>query len=138
MSIGILKNEDKGVFQQIFLDWWDEFKKKRPSYETSQYNDPVLKMLGCGQEFAGYSEYCCFYCGIGYRRVAFSCKSPFCLSCSSGHVNQIVNQVSQSLHPGITYRQLVLTIPQQSIWQVLLPMVLYQLHLRIVRNVWLI
>ncbi len=98
MSAGVFEQQDQGVFQQIFLDWWDEFKKKRPSYDTHQYNDPVSKMLGCGQEFAGYSEYCCFYCGIGYRRVAFSCKSPFCLSCSKAHVNQIVNQVSQSLH----------------------------------------
>ena len=59
MGAGVFEKQEQGVFQQIFLDWWDEFKKKRPSYETSQYNDPVLKMLGCGQEFAGYSEYCC-------------------------------------------------------------------------------
>ena len=113
MSIGVLENQDQGIFQQIFNDWWEEFKKKRPKYNTAQYNDPVSKMLGCGQEFSGYSEYCCFYCGMGYRRVAFSCKSPFCFSCSKAHINKIVNQVSQSLHSGVAYRQLVLTVPEQ-------------------------
>ena len=50
---------DRDVFKTIFRDKWGEFKEKHSRYNTEQYNNPVQKMLGCGDEFNGYSEYIC-------------------------------------------------------------------------------
>jgi len=70
-------------------------------------------MFGCGKESNGYSEHICMDCGQDIRRIAFSCKSGFCLSCSKKYVDDFVSQVSKMLHPGVTYRHIVLTIPEQ-------------------------
>lgn len=70
-------------------------------------------MLGCGDESNGYIEYICTSCGKGLRRVAFTCKSCFCLSCAKKYVDDFVSQVSKMLHTGVTYRHIVLTIPEQ-------------------------
>jgi hypothetical protein len=60
----------KNVFVEIFSRHWEEFKRKHPSYDRAQYEEPVQKMLGCGREEGGYSEYRCTNCGRGLRRVA--------------------------------------------------------------------
>jgi len=105
-------NNDQNVFKTIFIDHWDSFKQKRPSYDTPQYKLPVQKMLDCGKESGGYSEYRCPHCGGDSFRVGFSCKSCFCLSCSKVYVDEFVGQVSKMLHPGVFYRHVVLTIPE--------------------------
>jgi hypothetical protein len=46
---------DRDIFKNIFHGNWEEFKEKYPQYDTEQYNKPVQKMLGCGEEFNGYS-----------------------------------------------------------------------------------
>ena len=104
---------DKAIFQTIFIDHWDSFKKSHPKYDSPQYDVPVRKMLGCGKESGGYSEYRCVYCGGDFLRIGFSCKSCFCLSCSKLYVDEFVAQVSRMLHPGVVYRHIVLTIPEQ-------------------------
>lgn len=108
-----LAQQDGNIFEQIFIDHWEGFKKLNPKFDTDQYNEPVQKMLGCGKESNGYSEYICMTCGRGLRRIAFSCKSCFCLSCAKKYVDDFVSQVSSMLHPGIIYRHIVLTIPEQ-------------------------
>ncbi len=70
-------------------------------------------MLGCGKEEGGYSEYVCMKCGRDLRRVAFTCKSCFCLSCSKGYTDEFVAQVSRVLQPGLRYRHMILTVPEQ-------------------------
>lgn len=104
---------DKEIFKNIFRDHWEGFKLTHPTYNTDQYEDPVEKMLGCGDEFGGYSEYICMYCGKEKRKVPFSCKSCFCLSCAKKYVDDFVSQVSEMLHPGVIYRHIVLTLPAQ-------------------------
>lgn len=103
----------KETFCRIFLDHWAGFREKNLSYNHKQYTDVVGKMLGCGKEAGGYSEYMCLRCGRGLRRVAFSCKSSFCLSCAKVYVADFVGQVSSVLHPGVIYRHAILTIPSQ-------------------------
>jgi hypothetical protein len=103
----------KNVFVEIFSRHWEEFKTKHPSYDRPQYEEPVQKMLGCGREEGGYSEYRCTSCGRGLRRVAFSCKGSFCLSCARGYVDRVVGQVSRMLHAGVVYRHVILTVPEQ-------------------------
>ncbi len=104
---------DKEIFRTIFIDHWDSFKERHPGYIAPQYEKPVQKMLGCGKESGGYSEYWCVHCGRDVRRIGFSCKSCFCLSCSKKYVDEFVGQVSRVLHAGLVYRHMVLTIPEQ-------------------------
>lgn len=70
-------------------------------------------MLHCGTEGAGYSQYRCMHCGRDVRCVCFTCKSCFCLSCSKGYTDDFVAQVSRVLQPGLKYRHMVLTAPEQ-------------------------
>lgn len=106
-------DKDKEIFKAIFRDHWEGFKSRYPQYKSEQYEEPVQKMLGCGEEFNGYSEYICIHCGLDRKRVPFSCKSCFCLSCAKKYVDDFVSQVSEMLHPGVIYRHIVLTLPEQ-------------------------
>lgn len=103
----------KSEFKKIFEEHWQDFKQANPSYDEELYDQSVQKMLGCGDAVNGYSEYRCTTCGLDLRRVPFSCKSPFCLSCGKVYSDSVVSQVSKMLHPGVTYRHIVLTIPEQ-------------------------
>ena len=107
------ERQDREIFKKIFRDHWDEFKERHSRYDNEQYEIPVQKMLGCGEESNGYSEYICMHCGQDRRRVPFSCKSCFCLSCAKKYVDDFVSQISKMLHPGIIYRHMVLTLPEQ-------------------------
>ena len=104
---------DQGTFRRIFEEHWDEFKSGHPPYATEYYEEVVQKMLGCGREEGGYSEYLCTCCGLDRRRIAFTCKSCFCLSCSKGYTDEFVAQVSRVLQSGIKYRHMILTVPEQ-------------------------
>ena len=103
----------KSIFKIIIEENWEEFKKKYPSYEKPQYNETIKKVIDCGSMLGGYIEYRCSKCGLGERKVAFSCKSMFCLSCSKVYADELVSQVSKMLHDGMRYRHVVLTIPEQ-------------------------
>lgn len=103
----------KSVFKQIFEDHWDEFKRFYPIYDDDHYNSVVNKMLCCGEDNNGYTEYCCTCCGKDFKRVPFTCKSGFCISCGRIYAEKVVEQVSKTLHAGVSYRHIVLTIPEQ-------------------------
>lgn len=105
--------KDTNIFKEIIGDNWEPFKKIHPSYDVPQYNDVIDKMLKCGSELGGYTEYRCLNCGKGERRIAFSCKSMFCLRCVKVHVDEFVSKVSKMMHQGMRYRHVVLTIPEQ-------------------------
>lgn len=111
----ILENEkkDKNIFKRIISENWEAFKKKHPSYDNPQYEDVVQKALLCGAEQGGYTEFRCAECGQGVRRIPFTCKSCFCLSCAKVYTDDVVSQVSKMLRPGMRYRHVVLTIPEQ-------------------------
>ena len=113
MQLSTQKAVDKETFRQIFIDHWASFKERYPYYETMQYNEVVQKMLGCGKELGGYTEYICFNCGRDTRKVCFTCKSCFCLSCAKKYVDDVVEQVSSVLIPGVMYRHIILTVPEQ-------------------------
>ena len=99
---------DADVFKTIFDDHWEDFKKVHRRYDNEQYEVPVQKMLGCRDASNGYSEYVCMYCGRDRRKIPFSCKSCFCLSCAKQYVDNFVSQVSAMLHSGVIYRHIVL------------------------------
>jgi len=105
--------KEKNIFKRIIEENWDNFKEVHPEYERKQYNTVINKMLKCGDEFGGHSEYVCSCCGEDTRSVPFSCKSMFCLSCTKVYVDELVTQISKMLHPGMRYRHVVLTVPEQ-------------------------
>ena len=105
--------KDKNSFKKIFEDHWDSFKLKHPAYNNELYNQAVQKMLGCGDPNNGYTEYRCTTCGLDTRRIPFTCKSTFCLSCGKVYSDSVVSQVSKVLHPRVSYRHIVLTVPEQ-------------------------
>lgn len=102
---------DKDTFKQIFRDHWDAFKAKYPRFDTTDYDGAVQKMLDCGDPVKmGYVQYRCLFCGEK-RRIAFACKSSFCLSCAQPRMSQWADFISRRLLPGVTYRHFVLTTP---------------------------
>lgn len=109
----VLKTEDKNVFKRIIDENFEEFKKQNRNYDREQYNDVVERMLNCGTEKFGYAEYRCERCGLDSKRVPFSCKSMFCLSCAKVYTDNFVSKVSEMLHPGMRYRHVILTVPEQ-------------------------
>jgi hypothetical protein len=93
-----------------FADGWAEFKHNHPRYEA--VDEVVRKMLGCGDPANGHAVYLCPECQARHQ-VAFSCKSLFCLSCAKVYGQQWVATVQEMLHPGVAYRHLILTLPDQ-------------------------
>ena len=41
-------SQDWNLFQQIFVEHWDGFKRVYPRYDKRYYDELVDKMLGCG------------------------------------------------------------------------------------------
>ena len=100
------------TLKQVFRDHWNTFLKKWPYYDCEQYVKPVSKMLHCGEPSQGYASYVCECCGE-IKKVAFSCKSNFCLSCNKVSVEKFALSIGSNLHEGVKYHQLVVTIPKQ-------------------------
>jgi hypothetical protein len=106
-----MEGVDKNTFKQIFYDQWEAFKQTRPKFDCPDYNDTIQKMLDCGDpEKMGFVQYRCCHCGE-IRRIAFTCKSSFCLSCAKGYTDRWADFIGRRLLPGVTYRHVVLTMP---------------------------
>ena len=60
----------------------------------------------------GYTEYICPDC-LEIKRVPFSCKCKFCLSCAIAHLEEWISKIEASLFEGVDYRHLILTVPEQ-------------------------
>ena len=102
---------DKNTFKQIFYDHWDAFKKLHPRFDNPDYNETIQKMLDCGDpDKMGFVQYRCCNCGET-RRIAFTCKSCFCLSCAKVYTDRWADFIGRRLLPGVTYRHVVLTMP---------------------------
>jgi len=103
---------DKNTFKQIFYDHWDAFTLFQPRFDSPDYNDTIQKMLDCGDpNKMGFVQYRCCHCGQ-IRRIAFTCKSCFCLSCAKVYTDRWADFIGRRLLPGVTYRHVVLTMPE--------------------------
>src|SRR6266446_2467751 len=101
---------DKETFKQIFRDHWEAFWQREGHHLRPEVTEVVEKMLGCGDPARGYSTYLCEHC-LEEKRVAFSCKSSFCLSCCKVYIDQWVSHIGRTLYEGVAYRHVVLTMP---------------------------
>ena len=102
---------DRDELKEIFRTHWESFKEKFSRYREDRYDEVVQKMLGCGDAKNGYATYVCGECGGEWRRVPFSCKSCFCLSCAKVYTDQWAARIEAILFPGVAYRHTVLTVP---------------------------
>lgn len=112
-----MEHIDKDTLKWIFRDHWDAFKAANPRYDTEYHDGVVQKMLDCGDpQKMGFAQYRCLACGET-RRIAFSCKSSFCLSCAKRYTDRWVDFIARRLLPGVVYRHIVLTVPDSlRIW----------------------
>lgn len=104
--------KDQDILKQIFRENWEAFKAQYPRYDHPYYDWVIRQMLGCGEEGNGYVCYICCYCGKT-TKICFSCKSSFCLSCCKVHTDNWVEYVGKALYEGVSYRHVVLTVPEQ-------------------------
>jgi hypothetical protein len=102
----------KNVFKQIFHDHWRRYRDMNPKYNTEYYGRVIKKMLGCSESENGFLSYRCLSCGE-VKKVPFSCKSSFCLSCAKTYTEEWVDYISKALFSGMRYRHLVLTVPER-------------------------
>src|SRR5437764_1309430 len=105
-----IQRVDKDTFKQIFRDHWGTFQQGHPRYQDRHVQAVIDKMLGCGTPESGYTTYLCPHC-LEEKRVAFSCKSSFCLSCCKVYVDEWVAHIGLTLYEGVSYRHTVLTMP---------------------------
>lgn len=103
---------DRKKLKEIFKKFWEPFKKKFPRYQDARYDEAVKKMLGCGDPENGFSTYICSRCGGEEKKVPFSYKSSFCLSCAKVYIDNWVARVEAILFKEVSYRHVVLTVPE--------------------------
>jgi hypothetical protein len=104
---------DRDRLKEIFRTHWKSFKETFSRYREDRYDEVVQKMLGCGDPKNGYATYVCSKCGGEQRKVPFSCKSCFCLSCAKVYTDQWAARIEAILFPGVAYRHTVLTVPDE-------------------------
>jgi hypothetical protein len=102
---------DRDKLKEIFRTHWESFKETFFRYREDRYDEVVQKMLGCGDPKSGYATYVCGKCGGEQRKVPFSCKSCFCLSCAKVYTDRWAARIEAILFPGVAYRHTVLTVP---------------------------
>uniref|UniRef100_UPI0039F71600 transposase zinc-binding domain-containing protein n=1 Tax=Piscirickettsia salmonis TaxID=1238 RepID=UPI0039F71600 len=73
----------------------------------------VEKMLNCGTDLGGFALFGCCGCGKGRHKIFFSCKSNACLKCAKRYGREAMERITSKLFLGISYRQVVLTLPEQ-------------------------
>lgn len=101
------------LFVKILKYGWKKFKSTYHSYSSEYYDSIVEKVIHCRDPVFGYVEYRCMLCGRGVHRSGFSCKTKFCIHCARKSSNDFIEEIMGKLHPGIVYRHLILTIPEQ-------------------------
>lgn len=101
-------------FKCIFTDHWLAFVVNHPRYDTDYYHAEISKMLVCSTSKNGFAVHRCLECGDGEHTVNFSCKGKGCLQCGKRYARDSMTRIAARLFPGVSYRQLVLTIPQQA------------------------
>ena len=100
-------------FKLIFTTHWSAFVANNLRYDTNYYHTEINKMLVCSSEANGFATYQCLGCGKGEHKVNFSCKGKACPQCGKRYARDSMTKIAAMLFPGVSYRQVVLTIPEQ-------------------------
>jgi hypothetical protein len=100
-------------FKSIFADHWLAFTELYPRYDTDYYHAEITKMINCGTGSGGFAIFKCLKCGQDEHVVNFSCKGKGCPHCGKRYARDSMEKIASNLFLGISYRQIVLTLPQQ-------------------------
>ncbi|MFT7389637.1 MAG: hypothetical protein ACI8VC_002906 [Candidatus Endobugula sp.] len=100
-------------FKRLFTTHWLTFVGNNPRYDTHYCHSEVKKMLSCGSKENGFATYQCLGCGKGEHKVNFSCKGKACPQCGKRYARDSMIKIATKLFPGVSYRQVVLTLPEQ-------------------------
>ena len=100
-------------FKSIFETHWLLFVAIHPRYNTDYYHAEINKMLTCSSEANGFATYLCLFCGKGEHKVNFSCKGKACPQCGKRYARESMSRIAVRLFKGVSYRQIVLTTPEQ-------------------------
>jgi Putative transposase/Transposase zinc-binding domain len=100
-------------FKLIFTAHWTAFVANNPRYDTDYYHAEINKMLICSSEANGFATYQCLGCGKAEHKVNFSCKGKACPQCGKRYARDSMTKIAAKLFPGVSYRQVVLTLPEQ-------------------------
>jgi hypothetical protein len=98
-------------FKSIFVTHWISFTIKHPRYNKPYYHSEIKKMMDCGSEALGFATFQCLSCGKGEHTVNFSCKGKACPQCGKRYSRESMEKIASRLLPGVSYRQVVLTLP---------------------------
>ncbi len=98
------------VLRQIFKDHWKAFLKENGSQVRRSVIFEVNKMINCGNEKKGYTQYKCPECGET-KKVAFTCKSRFCPSCGKVYVDNWIEDFANRII-NTKHKHMVFTIPE--------------------------
>ena len=109
----MITTKNENLFIKILKCGWSKFRSKYPSFATEYYDSIIEKSIHCRDPQFGYIEYRCMHCGQGSHRCGFSCKTKFCVHCARKSSNDFIEEIMGKLHPGVVYRHLILTIPEQ-------------------------
>ncbi|WP_196427438.1 transposase zinc-binding domain-containing protein [Piscirickettsia salmonis] len=113
MKLAIRVKQKLLSYKSIFYACWTLFTKVYPRYDTAYYLAEVEKMLNCGTDLGGFALFGCCRCGKGRHKIFFSCKSNACLKCVKRYGREAMERITSKLFLGISYRQVVLTLPEQ-------------------------
>ena len=100
-------------FKRIFTEGWRRFVADHPRYNNDYYHSEITKMLKCGSAENGFATYQCLKCGKGKHVANFSCKGKACPQCGKRYARDSMVKIGARLLPGVSYRQVVLTLPKQ-------------------------
>ncbi|WP_150138168.1 transposase zinc-binding domain-containing protein [Candidatus Enterovibrio escicola] len=89
------------------------FVSSHPRYDTDYYYSEIAKMMKCGRSENGFATYQCLSYGQGQHKVNFSCKGKACPQCRKRYTWKSMVKISVYLFPRVSYRQVVLTFPEQ-------------------------
>jgi hypothetical protein len=99
-----------GIIQRIFKENWQAFIKRFASRVRTVVKEDVQRMIDCGDIKKGYKLYSCTSCDEE-KKVAFTCKSRFCISCGKVYVDNRAENMTNCLIR-VKHRHMVFTIPE--------------------------
>ena len=103
------------LIKTIFHDFWSTALTELSVIYSKLHWDSIVEnveeMLQCRDPSNGYAEYICPCC-FERKKVAFTCKSRFCVSCGKVYIDKWVDKTVKDIFD-VPHRHLVFTIAQQ-------------------------
>ncbi|HAU36800.1 MAG TPA: hypothetical protein DCX07_03670 [Phycisphaerales bacterium] len=101
------------LLKEIVGQHWPDVLRSNPRFNTLWHRRVVGNTLRCGDaDRMGFAKYRCTRCGQT-RLVSFTCKTQFCPTCAKRRALEWSEFIASRLLPGMRYRQVILTVPEE-------------------------